>query len=98
MTPLMTAALNHEDEDYVCEYAANPTECPFKGFKLIEKVRMNIEFSEEDKANLRGLIDYLNPSNELIDEILENEDISTEYDKFCLYNNISKHFSTGDFF
>ena len=37
----------------------------------------------------------MNPSDELIKEILQNEDIATEYDKFCQYNNTSKHLTTA---
>ena len=90
----MTIALNHEDEDYECQYAATPSACPYKGYKLVQKIRMEIEFSQEDKDGLRNLISFLDPSDELIEQILKDEDISAEYDKFCSYVNKAEHMQT----
>ena len=59
---LFNDALDHEREDYVCQYLS--TKCPFNRKKFLEKVRMGTETDVmSDEINGQKLMDFEIPGN-----------------------------------
>ena len=85
----LTIALSHEDKDYECRYECEDTTelsaCPYKGVKLIQKIRLGLEFSQEDKDLLRRMLHFLDPTDKLMEDILNDEGIAAEYEKLLSY-------------
>ena len=80
--------MDHEDQDYECEWTVPATtSCPFKGLILVKKVVIEREFSSKEKAYLANLtsLGFLKLSDEFIDEILRDTEVALEYDHFCSY-------------
>ena len=62
---LLSIAQNHEDLDYNCPQMSD---CPYTGFKLVQKIRFNTKLSEETVDILNGIL-LEKPSNEFLNEI-----------------------------
>ena len=57
------------------------SDCPYTGFKLVQKIRFNTKLSEETLDILNGIL-LEKPSNDLLNEIAQNEDIVSSCEKF----------------
>lgn len=75
---LLSIAQNHEELGYNCPQMSD---CPFTGFKLVQKIRFNTKLSEETLDILNGIL-LEKPSNEFLNEIAQNEDIVSKCEKF----------------
>ena len=74
----LSVAQNHEEVDYNCPQMSD---CPYTGFKLIQKIRFNTTFSKETLDILNGIL-LEKPSNDFLNEIAQNEDIVSKCEKF----------------
>ena len=75
---LLSIAQNHEELGYNCP---RMSDCPYTGFKLIQKIRFNTTFSKETLDILNGIL-LEKPSNDFLNEIAQNEDIVSKCEKF----------------
>ena len=57
------------------------SDCPYTGFKLVQKIRFNTKLSEETLDILNGIL-LEKPSNDFLNEIAQNEDIVSKCEKF----------------
>ena len=57
------------------------SDCPYTGFKLVQKIRLNTKLSEETLDILNGIL-LEKPSNDFLNEISQNEDIVSKCEKF----------------
>ena len=57
------------------------SDCPYTGFKLVQKIRFNTKLSEETLDILNGIL-LEKPSNDFLNEIAQNEDIVSSCEKF----------------
>ena len=71
-------AQNHEEDDYNCPQ--NKT-CKFKGFKLVQKERIGVTYSEDTLEMIRGLF-IEPPSEELMHKVLNDSDFMDKFEKF----------------
>ena len=75
---LLSIAQNHEELGYNCPQMSD---CPYTGFKLVQKIRFNTKLSEETLDILNGIL-LEKPSNDFLNEIAQNEDIVSSCEKF----------------
>jgi len=75
---LLSIAQNHEELGYKCPQMSD---CPYTGFKLVQKIRFNTKLSEETLDILNGIL-LEKPSNDFLNEIAQNEDIVSKCEKF----------------
>ena len=86
----------HEEEDYNCPDLLD--QCPYIGFKILQKIRLKTKFSSEALEMMKSIVkaQFLNsaePSEELLTRILTimelDDDFMNKLDKFC-YLDASK--------
>ena len=55
--------------------------CKFKGFQLVQKVRMGVKYSENTLDMIRGFF-IEQPSEELMQKVLNDSDFMDKFERF----------------
>ena len=88
-------ALYHEDQHYECAFFTfSPSDlttpkCPYQGQKLLSKVRMETDFSDEDRRVFKNMFTF-GPTEELIDRLLKKDEIAFQFEKLIHPYNVTQ--------